>query len=72
MTTVATEELKSTIRSKTSGRHEPFWRLAMQLAEQFHDEDKVRYELAQVAGSDAVLQKKARDAIASLRKYKRL
>jgi len=72
MTTAAIEELKSTIRAMPHGRHELFWKLAKQLASQLRDEGKVRYHLMELAGSDGALQKKTRDAIASLRKDKRL
>jgi hypothetical protein len=72
MTTAPIEELKSTIRAMKGGRHELFWKLAKQLAWQLRDEGKVRYHLMELAGSDGALQKKTRDAIASLRKYKRL
>ena len=72
-TTAATiEELKSTIRAMKDGRHKSVWQLAKQLAWQFKDESTVKYHLDELAGSDKALQKKTRDAIASLRKDKRL
>ena len=72
MTTAAIEELKSAIKGKTEGRHKLVWQYATQLAWRFRDESEVAHHLAEMAGSDKALQKKARDAIASLRKDKRL
>ena len=59
----ATQEL----RSLTSGRHKPLFDTAQKLARQGLSEDAVRRELLQIAGHDAKMQKKVRDAMKSLK-----
>ena len=69
MATTLIEELKATIRAMPEGRHKLFFQLARQLALKHRDENTVRQHLTELAGSDQALQKKTRDAIASLRNY---
>ena len=67
-TTAEIEDLAAKIQGMPEGRHKLFFKLATKLAFHYRERVLVEQYLARVAGADPKLQKKARDAVASLLK----